>query len=74
MHAVIHACQYDTDGFISEQVAESLVRWEHDAADFICEIPNNKQLAKKLVDVGLWEAADGGWRIVNLDEAKAGRA
>lgn len=55
INALTYASRQLTDGFIPAEVVPRLVVWP-DATD-------NASLAVRLVEVGLWEDADGGYQI-----------
>lgn len=65
--ALVYCGRYLTDGFIPRAIVHALIDWESfgvlvDIGES-AESPKNTKLARTLIDVGLWEEADGGYQI-----------
>lgn len=70
--ALVYCGRYLTDGFIPRAIAHTLVDWASagimvdtggNAFAGSCDTPTCAALADLLIDVGLWEDAEGGYQI-----------
>ncbi len=58
---LVHAKRHDSKGFLPRQLA--LAMWGGSG---------NEELARRLVDAGLWAACEEGWRILNYEAKTMG--
>ena len=68
INALTYASRYLTDGFIPHAVVARLVVWDFENP------PDNYTLAQRLVEVGLWETVEGGYRIHDYLDYNPSRA
>lgn len=59
---------YATDGFIPAEMVLRLIGFEDDLATRLGPLGDPRALALRLVEAGLWEAAEGGFRIHDFAE------
>jgi len=64
MRAIVYCCKYKTDGLITRRQLPRILDWTEDEDDFAGRPPDNRDLARRLVNAGLWdEHPEGGWVI-----------